>query len=67
VPNYRLKSALIALKADDESGLHIVTVKADVTVKRSGAVQRSGLVDVIADGELLSMFIARLGRASGAD
>ena len=60
VPNYRLKSALIALKADDESGLHIVTVKAGATVKLSGAVQRSGLVDVIADGEPLSMFVRDL-------
>ena len=60
MPKYRLKSALIALKADDESGLRIVTLNAGVTVKLSGAVQRSGLVDVIAEGEKLFMFMRDL-------
>ena len=58
VESFRLKSALVAV--DPEPGLRIVNVDAGRIVKVAGSVQRSGLVEVLVDGKILSVFMRDL-------
>jgi len=58
VSRYRLKAALSAL--DCKPGLRIVKIPAGVIVDVVGSVERSGLVDVLTDGQTLSVFMRDL-------
>jgi hypothetical protein len=59
VHRYRLTSALLAVKSGG-SGSTLITVHAGLTVTVTDRPKPSGLVDVLVDGDKVSMFLRDL-------